>query len=270
MELVDISKLLTIFTTNIMKKIDNKPLTEFSKLPIKIAEEKHYDLTQTNLTPEEQQEFVKNLLQEIGNMKDTEGVILAHSKDEKSHVMAKLTSTKSKNNTLIFPEPNPVTIYYNTAVGHVENTINIQKQITSQNWVPHELYPVFIDFFSESFQAITQLTMTLEALFNQKIPEEISLKHGEKSLSKQDIEWQKFKEKYRNILPHITGIDIYKDHNRDYQNIIKLNILRNDLIHLKSIRLENFTFYQTLFKELMDFDYEKHATSVLNIINILE
>ena len=75
-------------------------------------------------------------------------MILAHSKDEESHVMAKITTPKAKGNTLIFPEPNPVTIYYNTAITHVEGAVNLQKQITSQNWVPHKLYPVFIIFFS--------------------------------------------------------------------------------------------------------------------------
>lgn len=252
-----------------MKKIENKPLTEFSKLPIQIAEEKHIDLTKSELSGEEQQDLIKKILQEVGKIKGMKGVIMAHDDGKESHVMAKITAKKAKENVLIFTEPNPVTIYYNSAIGHVENSITLQNQIISQNWVPHELYPVFVEFFSESFQAITQLTMALEAIFNQKIPEEISLTQGEKTFSKQDIEWKDFKEKYRYILPHITGVDLYANHQDDYQNIIRLNSLRNDLIHLKSIRQENFTFYQNLYKELIDFDFERHATSTLNVINTL-
>jgi len=245
-------------------------LTEFSKLPIQIAEQKHIDLTQSELSGEEQQALVKKILQEVGKIKGMEKVIMAHNDGKESHIMAKITATKAKQNVLMFAEPNPVTIYYNTAISHAENAINLQNQITSKNWVPHELYPVFLEFFSESFQAITQLTMALEAIFNQKIPEEISLTQGEKTFSKQDIEWKDFKEKYRHILPHIPGVDLYNNHKYDYQNIIKLNSLRNDLIHLKSIRQENFTFYQNLYKELIDFDFERHAASVLNVINVLE
>ena len=68
--------------------------------------------------------------------------------------------------------------------------------------------------------------MALEALFNQKIPEDINLNHDGNSLLKQDIEWKEFKEKYRHILPIITGVNIYNDYLEDYNNIIRLNSLR--------------------------------------------
>ncbi len=257
-------------TGNRMKRIKEKPLTNFNKLPINVANRKSIDLTKSNLSSEEQQDLVRKLLQDIGKLKESGKMILAQSHEDDSFVMAKITPSKNKQNTLIFQEPNPVLIYYNSAIDHSENAIKIQKEIISKNWNPDELYPIFIDFFKESFQAITQLTMSLEAIFNQKIPEDIQLTKGEKSFNKNDIEWKDFKEKFRNILPFITGIDIFKDFYEDYQNIIKLNDLRNDLIHLKSIRQENFTFYQTLFKELINFEFERHATSVNNLISLLE
>lgn len=253
-----------------MRKIETKPLTNFKKLPINIANEQHIDLTKSNLSSQEQEDLVKKLLQEVGKLKESGKIILARSHEDDSYVMAKITPSKAKQNTLIFQEPNPVVIYYNSAIDHSENAIIIQKEIISKNWTPDGLYPIFIDFFKESFQAITQLTMSLEALFNQKIPEDIQLSKGEKTLDKEDIEWKEFKEKFRHILPFITGIDIYKDHIDDYQNIIKLNALRNDLIHLKSLKQENFTFYQALFKELIDFEFERHTTSVHNVIILLE
>lgn len=253
-----------------MKKIETKPLTNFEKLPINIANKQHIDLTKSKLSAEEQGDLVKKILQEVGKLKESGKIVLAQTHVADSYVMAKITPSKAKQNTLIFQEPNPVVIYYNSAIDHTENAVKIQKEILSKNWSPDELYSIFMDFFRESFQAITQLTMSLEALFNQKIPEDIQLSKGDKSLNKEDIEWKEFKEKFRHILPFITGIDIYKDHIDDYQKIIKLNSLRNDLIHLKFLRQENFTFYQTLFKELIDFEFERHATSVYNIITLLE
>lgn len=252
-----------------MKKIETKPLTSFKKLPISIANKQHIDLTKSNLSSQEQQDFVKKLLEEVGKLKESGKIILAQSNEDDSYVMAKIAPSRAKQNILIFQEPNPVVIYYNSAIDHSENAIKIQKEIISKNWTPDELYLVFIEFFKESFQAITQLTMSLEAIFNQKIPEDIQLSKDEKALYKKDVEWKDFKEKFRHILPLIAGIDIYKDHFDDYQNIIKLNALRNDLIHLKSLRQENFTFYQTLFKELIDFEFERHATSAHKIISLL-
>lgn len=253
-----------------MKKIESKPLTDFKKLPINIANTKQFDLTKSKLSSEEQEDLVKKLLQNVTKLKGSGKIILAHSHDANSYVMAKITPSKAKQNTLIFQEPNPVVIYYNSAIEHTENAINIQKEIILKKWTPDQLYIIFMDFFKESFQSVTQLIMSLEALFNQNIPEDIQLLKGEKYLNKEDIEWKEFKEKFRYILPQISGIDIYQNHFDDYQNIIKLNSLRNDLIHLKSLRQENFTFYQTLFKELIDFEFERHATSVHNLISILE
>lgn len=253
-----------------MKKIETKPLTSFSKLPIKIASKRHIDLRKSNLSGEEQEDLMKKFLQEIGKLKESGKIILAQSHEDDSFIMAKISPSKAKQNTLIFQEPNPVVIYYNSAIDHSENAIIIQNEIISKNWTPDELYPIFIDFFKESFQVITQLTMSLEALFNQKIPEDIQLSKGGNILDKKGVEWIEFKEKFRYTLPIITGIDIYKDYIDDYQNIIRLNALRNDLIHLKSLRQENFTFYQTLFKELIDFEFERHTTSVHNVITLLE
>ena len=253
-----------------MKRIETKPLTNINKLPINIANKQNIDLTKSDLSGQEQEDLIKKLFQEVAKMKESSKIILAQSHEAHSYVMAKITPSKTKQNTLIFQEPNPVHIYYNSAIDHIESAIQIQKEIISKNWNPDELYQIFIDFFKESFQTITQLTMSLEAIFNQKIPEDIQLPKEEKSLNKEDIEWKEFKEKFRHILPFITGIDIYKNHFEDYQNIIKLNALRNDLIHLKSIKQENYTFYQALFKELIDFEFERHATSVHNVILLLE
>lgn len=253
-----------------MKKLENKPLTEFNKLPIQIQSSKKLDLSASALSIKEQEELVKKIFIEIGKLKDSNRIILAQSSGSESYVMAKIIPSKAKNNTLVFPEPNPVTIYYNCAVSHMENALALQTEIINKNWNPTDLYEEFINFFSESFQGITQLLMSLEAMFNQLIPDNIQLIKEKKTLNKKDIEWKEFKEKYRYILPLLTEVDIYKDHNDDYQNIIKLNDIRNDLIHLKSIKQENFTYYQMLFKTLIDLDYKRFSDSVQNIIILLQ
>lgn len=249
-----------------MKKIDNRPLTEMKTLPINISAHKHIDLTQTNISnPEER---IRKLLQQVAKLKDS-GIILAQGVNSEEYVMAVVTPSKRKSKALIFPEPNPVTIYYNSGVDHIESALEIRKVILNNDWNPDELYPVFLDFYKESFQGLTQMIMSVEALFNQKIPEDIILEYEGESLTKEKIEWKKLKTKLKYLIPKLTDIDLYANYNGDYQNILNINNIRNDLVHLKSIKKNNFTYYQSLCKELIDFDYEKNCQSVYNVLLLL-
>lgn len=206
----------------------------------------------------------------VAKVSKMKGVIIASGSGEESHVMANITPSKKKEKTLIFPEPNPVLIYFNSGLEHIQNTIAIREDILKSEYGPEELYPIFSDFYKEAFQGVTQLIMSMESLFNQKIPEDVNLELDGTNLNKGDIEWKDFKTKNRHIIPLLTGIDLYADHNADYQNICNLNKLRNSLIHLKSLREDNFTHYQSLCKELIDFDYENHCNSIRNVILLLE
>lgn len=245
-----------------MEPIENKPLTKMLDLKLNVAEKKHLDLTQSEVP-----DLHKKLMEVISKASKMKGVIVSlGNSSEENYVMANITPNKRKDKTLMFQEPNPVFIYFNSGLEHIEKTIEIRRDILKTEYSPEELYPVFSEFYKEAFQGVTQLIMAVEALFNQKIPEEINLDYEGKNLTKGDIEWKDFKTKIRHIIPQLTGIDLYSDYNMDYQNICSLNKLRNSLIHLKSLREDNFTHYQSLCKELVDLDYETNCTSVRNII----
>lgn len=251
-----------------MEQIENKPLTYFEKIKIKVVQNNHLDLTKSNHP--DIQGLVNELLQGISKLKGSESFIISSStNNEPASVMTTIIAKRNKSNALIFSEPNPVTIYYNSAVKHNTNAEILQKQIINKHWSPQELYPIFIDFFSEAFQGITQLIMSLEALFNQQLSEDITVECEGKSFTKKELEWKDLKTKYKDLLPIISSLNISESHNNDYQNILKLNDLRNDLIHLKSIRKENFTYYQELFKKLIDFDFKIHSDSVHKVIELL-
>lgn len=248
-----------------MEPIENKPLTKMSDLNLNVAERKHLDLTQSEVP-----DLHKKLMEVVAKASKMNGVIVSvGNSSEENYIMANITPSKRKDKTLVFQEPNPVLIYYNSGLEHIEKTIDIRKDILKTEYSPEELYPVFSEFYKEAFQGVTQLIMAMEALFNQKIPEEINLEYEGKNLTKGDIEWKDFKTKIRHIIPQLTEIDLYADHNADYQNICLLNKLRNSLIHLKSLREDNFTHYQSLCKELIDFDYESNCTSIRNVIILL-
>lgn len=249
-----------------METIENKPLTKYNDLPIEIAEEHHLDLTQNEIP-----DLAEKLLEIVKKVSKIKGVIVTagFGNPEDGYVMANVTPNKRKNKTLIFPEPNPVIIYFNAGIEHIHNTIIIRKEILNSDYHPEDLYPIFSDFYKEAFQGITQMIMSMESLFNQKIPENEDLEFEGTILTKDKIEWKDFKTKFRYLIPLFTGINLYNDYLDDYQNIIKLYSLRNRLVHLKSLRQDNFTHYQKLCKELIDFDYETNCKSIHKILIML-
>ena len=250
-----------------MKPIENKPLTPMKDLKLNVAEQRHLDLTKSDV---EIPDLEKKLMEVLSTVSKMKGVIVAGGRGEDNHVMANITPSKKKDKVLIFPEPNPVLIYFNSGLEHIQNTIAIRKDILKSEYEPEELYPIFSDFYKQAFQGITQLIMAMESLFNQKIPEDVNLEFDGQNLNKGNIEWKDFKIKIRHIVPLLTGTDLYAEHNADYQNICNLNKLRNSLIHLKSLREDNFTHYQSLCKELIDFDYETNCNSIRNVILLLK
>ena len=249
-----------------MEPIENKPLTKTSDLNMNVAELRHLDLRKSDVADLEKEKELRLLLAKASKMP---GVIISAGSPNESYVMANIIPSKRKEITLVFPEPNPVLIYYNSALDHIEKTIEIKKALLKSEYSSEELFDVFSDFYKEAFQGVTQLIMSMEALFNQKIPENIKLEFEGKELSKGEIEWKDFKTKIRYIVPSITGLNFRENHTKDYQNICSLNNLRNSLIHLKSSQKDNFTQYQSLFKVLFDFDYETKCKSIRNLIILL-
>lgn len=249
-----------------MEPIENKPLTRMSDLNLNVAQKKHLDLTKSAGDIES---LEKKLMEVVAKASKMKGVIIASGNGDESNVMANITPSKRKDITLIFPEPNPVLIYYNTGLEHIQKAIAIRGDIMRSKYGPEELYPIFSKFYKEAFQGVTQLIMAMESLFNQKIPEDVNLEFKGTNLNKDNIEWKDFKTKIKHIVPLLTGINLCKDYNADYQNICNLNKLRNSLIHLKSLREDNYTHYQSLCKELIDFDYETNCTSIRSVIILL-
>lgn len=248
-----------------MQSITNKPLTKMADLPTNVIGRARLDLTKSDAPDLEKkiQEVISKIVKKIP------GAIVGRGSNEDVFVMASITSSKSKDKTLVFPEPNPVIIYYNSGIEHVKKAIEIKEEMLSSNYNSDELYEVFCNFFKEAFQGITQMIMAIESLFNQKIPENIQLEYDGEVLSKSNIEWKKFKTKIRYILPLLTEIDFYANYNEDYKRICTINSLRNDLIHMKSLKEDNFTYYESLYKNLIDFDYKTHCNSIHNFITML-
>jgi hypothetical protein len=76
-------------------------------------------------------------------------------------------------------------------------------------------------------------------------------------------------DKIRYAVPAITDIDFFTTDSPLYDRLMLLNSLRNDLIHLKKLEHANFTYYQALFKRLLDFHSAEVADAVFSFIEAI-
>ena len=245
------------------KKVKVNPLTDFESLQLKKASEKHFDATV--LPSEKQKELLSELMKIV---KQTEEAVVAKPIGGKPHVSVVLRASAQKKKTFSFAEPNPVHLYFQTAIGHLEQAETFKQQFLEVvNGHPQEEYETFCQFFKEIVQGAIFLLMTIEGFVNQ-LPEEgqtYNIQGEDKT--KKDIEWMKFTEKLRYAIPVLTGSDFYTNNRPDYDRLHLLNTLRDDLIHLKKLELANFTYYENLFKRLLDFQSLEVSNTVYDFIN---
>lgn len=248
-----------------LKKVKILPLTSIESIGLNIKEKKHYDVS--DLPAEVQKKLWEDLMKIIRQGK---GVILGKPIDDKQYVSTVVKTTKDKKKTFSFPEPNPVHGYYRIAINHLELAAQKQDEFhASLGSHPQNEYNLFCAFFEEMVQAIVFLLMTVEGFINQ-LPEENQVYNinGVKK-NKEAIEWMNVVDKIRFVIPALTGIDFFVSNRIAYNRISALNDLRNDLIHLKKLEQANYTYYEILFKRLLDFQSVEMADSVYQFITTI-
>ena len=247
------------------KKVQIKPLTELAALKLQKASEKHFDASEL---PQEAQRKLMEKLMEIA--RKTDGAVVAKPVGGKQYVSALVKTTKKKGKTFSFPEPNPIHAYYKIAVSHLEAAEAAQHHFHEVDNHPEQEYEAFCNLFEEITQGIVFLLMTVEGFINQLPTEDQTYQINGEAKSKTEIEWMNFTDKLRQAIPILAGIDIYANNRPVYDRLILLNNLRNDLIHLKKLELANFTYYQLLFKRLLDFPSVDVSNAVYDFISTVK
>ena len=247
-----------------LKKVEIRPLTDFDTLNLKVASEKHYDLTGL------EQGQVKDLLTKLHDIvSKSPGAIIASKLGDKTYVNTQIKGTRDKNKTFTFPEPNPICIYYSSANRHLQQSYALKNQFFTeeQHFASDYHYENFIEYFQETSQGVMLLSTTIEGFINQLLPENLELEIDGVIKTKNEIEWLDITTKLRQVVPNLTGIDFQQSDGKDYASICLIIDLRNDLIHLKKSVKENITNYQLLFKRLLDFDHVACSDSIFTFIN---
>lgn len=246
------------------RKVKIVPLTELDKLNIQKASEKHYDVSEL---PQETQKELSQKLMHI--VRKSEGAIISKPIKGKQYVSALARTTKQKGKIFAFPEPNPIHAYYKMAIEHLEKADLASQHFRQTHNNPESEYQNFCNFFEEITRGIIFLLMTIEGFINQLPQEGVIYRIEGVNKVKNDIEWMNVTDKLRLAVPALTGNDIFTTNRPVYDRLHLLNGLRNDLIHLKKLELANFTYYQELYKRLLDFPCHDVANAVFDLVNII-
>ena len=227
-----------------MKSIIVRPLTLADDLNIKVNTRKNF----TSEDPIKAKEIMSKLMALAIEHKDS-GIIMAKSLSDQPAAVTTNLRTKD-GHTYQFPEPNPVHLYFQNACNRLATSQTLLIDLKAIDPLHHEQqYNKFLDYFSEVTDGITFLVTSVEAFINQHIPDNIIYQVDEnKQWNKTDIEWKDLKTKIKVIIPAIYGLHFLNTNPKEYNHVLKVQDLRDDLVHLKTEHKSNKTFYEDIFE----------------------
>jgi hypothetical protein len=126
----------------------------------------------------------------------------------------------------------------------------------------------FDDYLILRINFIVILIMSLESFLNNLIPDLIVFE----SMNKQEIENKlSIKQKLKDIVPLFKIIHNQKEYERKYSEVLRLNDLRNNFVHLKTrTQSNNMDSYLKDFESILRIDTKKEFGSVFNFIKYVE
>lgn len=170
---------------------------------------------------------------------------------------------------IIIPEINPALIFYSNAIMSQKH-INQYKQIlldnspTVQNIQSQNLdSKLFGKFFQLAVNCIINLQASLENFINNSIPDNYEiLSNNNNVIKKPNIH-----DKIDFGMVKLFEKNFENNHEQEYNLLKELISLRNDIIHLKPIKEDTNTKYKSLFRKVIDFDFEKGILAAKIYIN---
>lgn len=184
------------------------------------------------------------------------------------------------NKTFLIPEPDPIVIYFDTARLY-HKTINERKtNLFKQLQVINNIVAVNGDFYwyySTVCNYVIFLFLAIEALINKIIPMDYEYK---KPVQDKKVElYNKFQiqrhiefiEKIKNVLPDALGKSFVVEQTHKFEDIKKLKLFRDEIVHTKSHEAEMVqNYYEDLYTLSLDFDFDKTLKSAQDFINFYQ
>ncbi len=214
-----------------MKIIIVKPLKFIDSLNLKVRNIQHEKIIADALTKDL---IIEKLNVFIADYRKKGNEVIVGQKLEGDTVVSAQIKSKNKQ-SYFFPEPNPVHIFFNQAVEHLERSSEFKFQLKNIGKADYKaLFTAFNIFFKEVSTGIIMLHASVEAFINQQIPDNFSIDIEGDTYTKKDIEWKDLKEKVKIFLPEITQVKFHVTNEKEYCQLTDIQKLRNDLIHLKT------------------------------------
>ncbi|WP_290701957.1 hypothetical protein [Lacinutrix sp.] len=177
------------------------------------------------------------------------------------------------------PEPNPIVIYFSNAQGFLmvikEQRKKLFKELELQDYNIGNVLNLMFGFYGCVVNYSSSLFDSLEAFVNSKIPMEYKYTNPKRKKKTMDkfkiIRYLSFEDKVKFVFPEIySGKNFVKEKSHLYENLKKLLELRNNITHAKSDLNYDVNYYEKLFIQTLDFDYEKSIESAKDFINFYD
>jgi hypothetical protein len=245
------------------------PLKKLQDLPIKPEDYDFFELSTIlpQVPPEAREDLANKLLKIVS---DSKGAFVVAGNEEEEFVSVNVSSSSNRKKRLSFPEPNPIHLYLSIAVKHLYASIELKKDLTTLEVLDANGFEKFCAFSEEIMEGVIFLVMAAEAFMNYMVDDGKTYAMNGKTMGKKDIEWLDFSGKIRDAMPVITGIDFFATNPIEYNRMTNLVDLRNELVHLKKLQADNYTFYEDLYKRLIDISPFASWDAVLTFINTLQ
>ena len=194
-----------------MKNIKIAPLTYMDNLKLNVNKEKIITIK----SPEQAKDILKKVNAMVAELKAKgQEIIVGQSFDGKVAVSTQV-GLKGKKSYL-FPEPNPVHLFFSNAVEHFENAKILCQDFNKIDDTNHQqLFISFSKFFNEITSGIIMLYTSIEAFINQHIPEKLTFQIDGKVNTKSNIELMDIKQKIKDYLPIVLQINFQETNDKE-------------------------------------------------------
>lgn len=172
---------------------------------------------------------------------------------------------------IIIPEPEPSILYFTNAESKLIKLLELQEVILQFKLSKHsinDLSHIFFNFFQSSSDYIINLFTSIEAYNNGLIPDDFEIIHKNEKIGKEKIQRSMdFATKFKKVIPKIKEKSFIKEFPKDYEYILELKNLRDNVIHTKNMQQGFPASYRELYKSYLDFDFMKSYEIIKKYFN---
>lgn len=185
---------------------------------------------------------------------------------------------KYKNKYFFIPEPHPIVIYFSNAQVFLKSLYESKEELLNSlqkgNNLSNVMNPAY-RFFGFSSNFTTSLFNSLEAFINSLIPNDyiysVETNRNTTSYNKAQIQRNiSFDDKIKKVIPEITGKNFHVNQSHKFDTIKKFKSLRDKIVHTKADNETRTTYYESLYKDALDFNYKNAIKAIRDYINFYE